>query len=131
MGGVPLSAPDPTFVLVELAMRGVDASVVDGQLRLRNASRLSPELAEQIREVKPALIELLNEQGGEIAPVRETAPSWPSANVACLSCGKALFVRLRNGRRSVCLICEKPKHEDILGADGGIVGACGDDGGDA
>ena len=126
-----MSTPDPTFVLVELAMLGVDASVVDGQLRLRNASRLSPELAEQVRQVKPALIELLNEQGGAIAPLRGGAPSWPSSDVACLSCGKALFVRLRNGRRSVCLICEKPKHEDILGADNGIVGACGNDGGAA
>jgi hypothetical protein len=48
--------------------------------------------------------------------------------VACLSCGGAHFVRLKNGRRSVCARCERTSPEEIAGSDDGMVVDGGDHG---
>jgi len=43
-------------------------------------------------------------------------------NAVCLSCYGTRFVRLRNGRRSVCFVCEQPAQSEIEGEDAGVVG---------
>lgn len=116
-----MSNIDPAFILVELAMLGVDVEVVRGELRLRRGRAIPPDLARRLRDAKPQIIAHLAEQGGVRNPLEGARSRWPSRNAACLSCGGSLFVRLRNGRRSVCLICERPKHDDIVSADGGVV----------
>lgn len=40
----------------------------------------------------------------------------------CLSCSGKRFVSLSNGRRSVCLGCERPPANEILGEDDGVIG---------
>jgi hypothetical protein len=48
----------------------------------------------------------------------------PSArpNAVCLKCYGTRFVRLRDGRRSVCAACERPQPDQIVGEDDGVVG---------
>jgi hypothetical protein len=50
------------------------------------------------------------------APVAAGRP-----NAVCMSCGGVRFVRLKNGRRSVCAICERPEPDDVAGDDEGYL----------
>lgn len=136
-----------TMLLVELAQRGIRVRAADGRIACSPATALTDDLRRRIVIAKAELLELLGAPPAEkfalspLACTDKTAKSPPThpfvSSVSsqdralrengrpvavCLSCYGTRFVRLRNGRRSVCFGCEQPAQFEIAGEDAGVVG---------
>lgn len=104
-----------TKLLADLAERGITLRAADGCLACSPASALTDDLRRRLMLAKAELLVLLD---------RGAAYGSESAhpNAVCLSCYGTRFVRLRNGRRSVCFGCERPAAAEIAGEDLGVIG---------
>lgn len=115
-----MTSLEPEFVLARLAMLGVNVDVEDGRLRLSGMKTPPPEdLRAAFLQARDGIVELLRAQGGSMRPVDGSSAA---CEVLCLSCYGTTFVRLRNGRRSVCPQCERVEPSDIAGLDSGCPG---------
>lgn len=125
-----MSAGDAELLLAELAMLGVGIELRGEELILHRASRVTEPLRARLRLCRPAVVALLQSQGGSMLPV--SSATVPHRDAMCLSCSGTTFVRLRNGRRSVCPVCEGVEPSEIAGLDSGYLGEpLEDDGGAA
>ena len=103
-----------TKLLADLAERGITLRAADGRLACSPAAALTDELRRRIALAKAELLALLAR--GSASSCSNERP-----NAVCLSCYGTRFVRLSNGRRSVCFGCEGPAPSEIEGEDSGVV----------
>lgn len=134
-------------LLAELAQLGIRLRAADGRIACSPAGALKDDLRQRIVLAKAELLALLsadsppNFAGSPLAGTDRTAKSPAAAtsvssgsasrgatsssvrpNAVCLSCFGTRFVRLRNGRRSVCFGCEQPAPGQVVGEDEGAIG---------
>ena len=112
-----MASGDAELLLVELAMLGVSVDVNGDRLVVHGVSRVSDVLRARLRAERDAVIALLKSRDGSMRPAE--GPAKPRPDVLCLSCYGTTFVRLRNGRRSVCPECERVQPSEIAGIDSG------------
>jgi len=125
-----MSRLEAAALVAELRGLGVELVASADTLRFRPKSSLSPDLLSRLARAKCDVIDVL--RGGLVSDAalgagaaQRGADSRRAAsrpNAVCLSCYGTRFVRLRNGRRSVCFGCEGPAPSEIEGEDSGVVG---------
>lgn len=125
-----MSALEAAALVSELRQLGVELVPDGDKVRFRPKSALSPELLTRLAQVKRDVIDVLLDcatrnsvpaAGAEQQSVAlRRAAGRP--NAVCLSCYGTRFVRLRNGRRSVCFGCERPATDEIVCEDNGAIG---------